>query len=223
MGVFPGAGHPPAAIALLRGGKNILLPVNFRSRETSLFGVNTLRQETKSPFEAGLHRAQVPILGFLVRMTGNLADARDILQLTNLTAWEKRDAFEEGSNLVAWMRAIALNHYRNESRRERTRATVPLLDTDLEQMVESRHLEREREETRKRRLLQLCLDKLPERQCEVIDRFYLDGLSLERLGEETDRKPNAIAQLLHRARQNLIHCVRNESHRDLDGDLFHEI
>ena len=70
---------------------------------TSLYGVKALRQETNTPFEAGLHRAHVPILGFLVRMTGNLADARDLLQLTNLTAWEKRVNFEDGSNMVAWM------------------------------------------------------------------------------------------------------------------------
>lgn len=188
---------------------------------TSLYGVKALRQETNTPFEAGLHRAQVPILGFLVRMTGNLADARDLLQVTNLTAWEKRVNFEDGSNMVAWMRAIALNHYRNETRRQRARATVPLLDTDLEQMVETRHLEREREESRKRKLLQFCLEKLPERQREVIDRFYLDGCSLEILGSESNRKPNAIAQLLHRARQNLIECVRRESHRELDGESLY--
>jgi RNA polymerase sigma-70 factor (ECF subfamily) len=185
--------------------------------------VKALRHESNTPFEAELHRAQVPILGFLVRMTGNLADARDILQLTSLTAWEKRDSFSEGSNFVAWMRAIALNHYRNENRKSQTRATVPLLDSDLEQMVETRHLEREREDARKRRLLQLCLEKLPERQREVIDRFYLDGLSLEHLGTESNRKPNAIAQLLHRARQNLIQCVRQMSHPELEGETFHEI
>ncbi len=179
--------------------------------------------ESKTLFESGLRRAQVPILGYLVRLTGNLADARDLLQQTNLTAWEKREAFEAGSNLVAWMRAIALNHYRNENRRSQARATVPLLDSDLEQMVETRHLEREREEARKRKLLQICLEKLPERQRAAIDRFYLEGCSLERLGEETNRKPNAVAQLLHRARQNLIDCVRQEAHRELDHESFTEL
>ena len=182
--------------------------------------MKALRQESNTPFEAGLRRAQVPVLGYLVRLTGNLADARDLLQLTNLTAWEKRGAFAEGSNLVAWMRSIALNHYRNESRKQQSRATVPLLDADLEQMVEARHLEREREDSRKRRLLQRCLEKLPERQRRAVDRFYLDGCSLEALGLESNLNPNAIAQLLHRARRNLIECVGRESHRELDGEPF---
>ena len=123
--------------------------------------------------------------------------------------------------MVAWMRAIALNHYRNEARKQIARATVPLLDSDLEHMIETRHLEREREESRKRKLLQFCLEKLPERQREVVDRFYLDGCSLESLGSESNRKPNAIAQLLHRARKNLIDCVRRESHRELDGESLY--
>lgn len=170
------------------------------------------------PFEEELRRAQVPVLGYLVRLAGNLADARDLLQQTNLTAWEKRESFSPGTDAVAWMRRIARNHYRNESRKRRARSTVPLLDSDLEAMVENRHDEREREETRKRKLLRVCVRKLPERQREAVEQFYLEGVTLEELGERTNRKANAIAQLLHRARQNLIRCVRQESHRDLDGE-----
>lgn len=165
-----------------------------------------------------MERAQVPVLGYLVRLTGNLADARDLLQSTNVTAWEKRESFEPGSNTVAWMRTFAHNHYRNASRRWRSRETVPLLDSDLEHMIEARHEEREQEEARKRRLLQTCLEKLPDRQRDVVDGYYLSGQTLEELGEVTGRKANAMAQLLHRARQNLIDCVRKESHQQLDHD-----
>lgn len=181
-----------------------------------------MRHESQSPFEAELRRAQVPLLGYLVRLTGNLADARDLLQLTNLTAWNKRESFETGTNLVAWMRAIGRNHYRNEVRRRQARPTVPLLDSDLEHMVEARHAEREQEDGRRRKLLQVCLGKLPERQRAAVERFYLDGCSLEDVGREADREPNAVAQLLYRARQNLIECVRRESHRELDGESFNE-
>lgn len=184
--------------------------------------MKALQKNFQSPFEAELRQAQVPVLGYLVRLTGNLADARDLLQSTNLTAWEKREMFEPGTSAVAWMRSIGLNHYRNETRKRQSHPTVPLLDTDLEHMVEARHDEREREDGRKRKLLQVCLGKLPERQRSVVERFYLDGISLEDLGRESDRKPNAMAQLLYRARQNLIDCVGQESHMELDGENFSE-
>lgn len=185
--------------------------------------VNPLPQDHPDRFEDELRGVQVPLLGFLVRLTGNVADARDLLQLASVTAWEKRDDYEPGTSLFAWMRQIASHHYRNELRKASRRPTVPLLDRDLEAMVETRHLEREREEARKRRLLQHCLEKLPDSQREAVDRFYLDGLSLEQLGVELDRKPNAVAQLLHRARQNLIRCVSDAAHRHLDEDPFHEV
>lgn len=184
--------------------------------------MKALRHDSQSPFENELRQAQVPVLGYLVRLTGNLADARDLLQLTNLTAWEKRDSYESGTSAVAWMRTIAHNHFRNETRKRAARPTVPLLDSDLEQIVETRHREREREDERKRKLLQLCLGKLPDRQRAVVEKFYLDGVTLEDLGSEMDRKPNAMAQLLYRARQNLIQCVGRESHRELDGEIFNE-
>jgi len=180
--------------------------------------VKPLQDKSSSRFEEELQQAQVPILGYLVRLCGNLADARDLLQVTNLTAWEKRESFEPGTSLVAWMRAIALNHYRNESRKWQSRPTVPLLDTDLEQMVESRHHERELEDARRRKLLQLCLGQLPDRQRDVVEQFYLKGESLESIGQTSRRNSNAIGQLLHRARQNLIDCVRRESHQELDGE-----
>jgi RNA polymerase sigma-70 factor (ECF subfamily) len=185
--------------------------------------VNALRQKSPDSFAEELRSAQVPILGYLVRLTGNITDARDLLQQTNLTAWEKRDSFESGTDAVAWMRAIARNHYRNESRKRRSRNTVPLLDSDLEHMVETRHEEREKEDSRRRRLLQICLEKLPEKQREAVEKFYLEGFSLEDVGRETNRKVNAVAQVLYRARRNLIRCVRQESHRGLEGDELQEI
>ncbi len=180
--------------------------------------MKALQNDSESRFEEELKQTQVPILGYLVRLCGNLADARDLLQATNLTAWEKRENFEFGSSLAAWMRAIALNHYRNESRKWKSRSTVPLLDSDLEQMVETRHHERELEDARRRKLLQACLDQLPDRQREVVEQFYLKGESLEEIGQVSKRKSNAVGQLLHRARQNLIDCVKRESHQELDGE-----
>ncbi|MEO0415020.1 MAG: sigma-70 family RNA polymerase sigma factor [Verrucomicrobiota bacterium] len=166
-------------------------------------------------FEEKLRLAQVPVLGYLIRLTGNVEDAHDLLQATNVTAWEKRDQFEAGSSMNAWMRAIARNHYRNHVDKVKRRPTVPLLEFDLEAMVETRNEERSREETRKRRLLHLCIADLPDRQRSFIEAFYLHEKTLIEVAEEGGIKPNAVAQLLHRARQNLIKCVRHKAHADL--------
>ena len=171
-------------------------------------------------FETELRLAQVPVLGYLIRLSGNLADAEDLLQMANVTAWEKREEFESGSNFVAWLCTIGRNHYLNHSNKSQRHQTVPLLDSDVEKMVENRHQEREQEETRKRRLLQICLERLIDRQREFVEEFYLQGKTLRELADDNRMNANAVAQILHRARQNLIDCVRMKSHSVLDSDTF---
>lgn len=163
--------------------------------------------------------AQVPLLGYLVKLTGNLSDSHDLLQQTNLTAWQKRADYATGSNAVAWMRSIARNHYRNYSRSANRSRTVPLLDDDVATLVEARSEERELEETRKRRLLHLCIEQLPERHRQFITAFYIDGRSLIEVGDLHGVNANAVSQMLHRARQNLIRCVRQKSHEHTQDDL----
>lgn len=181
------------------------------------------KNDNSDPFESELRLAQVPVLGFLMRLTGNRADSHDLLQLTNITAWEKQGAYTPGTNMVAWMCSIARNHYRNHISQANRKPTVPLLDSDVEKMVETRHIEREKEETRKRRLLHLCIEDLPDRQRKFVEAFYVEGKSLEDVALDNGVKANAVAQLLYRARQNLIKCVKTKSHAELDHDSFSEL
>lgn len=172
-----------------------------------------------SQFESELRLAQVPVLGFLIRLTGHLEDAHDLLQQTNITAWAKRESYAINSNLVAWMCSIAKNHYFNHISQAERKRTVPLLDDDVALMVEARHDEREKEEARKRRLLNICIESLPERHRVFVEAFYIDGKSLIEVADEQSVTVNAVAQLLYRARQNLIKCVHRKSHANLDNDF----
>ncbi len=170
-------------------------------------------------FEDQLRSSQVPVLGYLVRLTGNIHDARDILQGANLTAWEKREDFEDGSSFVSWLRTIARNHYLNSLRSGNRRFMQPLLDEDLERLVEARTGEREAEKQRQRRVLQLCVGELPETQRGVVQSFYMDGESLQTIATKHKRKRNAIGQLLHRARQNLLACTKKRALSEARWDL----
>ncbi len=170
-------------------------------------------------FEEQLRSSQVPVLGYLVQLTGNIHDARDLLQGANLTAWEKRADFQKGSSFVSWLRTIARNHYLNSLRSGSRRFMQPLLDEDLERLVESRSDEREAEKQRQRRVLQLCMGELPESQRDVVQSFYMDGESLESIATQRKRKRNAIGQLLHRARQNLLACTKKKALTDARWDI----
>ncbi|EMB16185.1 sigma-70 family RNA polymerase sigma factor [Rhodopirellula europaea] len=161
-------------------------------------------------FEDLLQQAQRPVLGYLIRLTGSVHAAQDVLQSANVTAMEKQNAFEEGTNFVAWLSQIAINHHRNQIRKLATSSSVMLFDERLHEIIERRHRERMEQHRRESdwQRLNHCLQQLPDHQRELVEHFYLEGKTLNDLAETTGRKANAIGQALHRARQSLIRCVQ---------------
>lgn len=168
---------------------------------------------SRKAFEDLLQQAQRPVLGYLIRLTGSIHAAQDVLQSANVTAMEKQNAFEEGTNLVAWLSQIAVNHHRNQTRQAAASAAVMLVDDRLHEVIERRHRERMEQQRRENNWRQLkhCLQQLPDHQRELVECFYLEGKTLNDLAETTGRKANAIGQALHRARQSLIRCVQQAS------------
>ncbi|WP_037248808.1 sigma-70 family RNA polymerase sigma factor [Rhodopirellula baltica] len=161
-------------------------------------------------FEDLLQQAQRPVLGHLIRLTGSVHAAQDVLQSANVTAMEKQNAFEEGTNFVAWLSQIAINHHRNQIRKLATSSSVMLIDERLHEIIERRHRERMEQHRRENNWQRLnhCLQQLPDHQRELVEHFYLEGKTLNDLAKTTGRKANAIGQALHRARQRLIRCVQ---------------
>lgn len=166
-------------------------------------------------FDDLLQQAQRPVLGYLIRLTGSLHAAQDLLQSANVTAIAKRDSFASasdapGSNFVAWLRQIAVNHYRNQVRKESSVHSVSLVDEDLHELIEQRYRQRvdlEQQDADWRRVTE-CLQQLPDHQRAVMTQFYLHGRTLVQLAESTGRKPNAIGQTLYRARLAVVQCVK---------------
>lgn len=169
--------------------------------------------DLQAKFETLLQQAQQPVLGYLIRLTGSVHAAQDLLQSANVTAMEKRDSFVENTNFNAWLSQIACNHHRNQSRKAATTNSVMLVDDRLHEVIEKRHRERMQQDQQQWNWNQLnhCLDKLPDHQRELVEQFYLHGQSLHDLAVSRNRTRNAIGQALHRARQQLIRCVRSHT------------
>jgi RNA polymerase sigma-70 factor (ECF subfamily) len=63
---------------------------------------------------------------------------------------------------------------------------------------------------KQREALALCVQALSERHRRVVEMHYHEGMSVEAIAEEIDRKKNAVSQLLFRIRQILRECVRKQ-------------
>ncbi|NNE90288.1 MAG: sigma-70 family RNA polymerase sigma factor, partial [Verrucomicrobiales bacterium] len=59
--------------------------------------------------------------------------------------------------------------------------------------------------------LKFCIEKLPEKQREVIVARYLDAESVTGIAKDLGTNANAVSQTLFRARANLAKCVTAET------------
>jgi len=76
------------------------------------------------PFEQIMQRHEREILRYLMRVSGNGADAADLFQETWLRAYRAYPRLEPDSKIRPWLYAIALNLCRNRTRDGARRARV---------------------------------------------------------------------------------------------------
>jgi RNA polymerase sigma-70 factor (ECF subfamily) len=76
------------------------------------------------PFEQIMQRHQREIMRYLLRVSGNGADAADLFQETWLRAYRAYPRLEPGSDVRPWLFAIAVNLCRNRARDGARRAAL---------------------------------------------------------------------------------------------------
>ncbi len=173
--------------------------------------------EEDPQFEMLMKEHRTQIHAYLIAILGNAADAEDVLQAAMMLVWDKRTEFERGTNFGAWARKVAWFQAQNHIRKRAARGESPLIDESMIAAADERMAERELEFTRHRRALRLCLEKLPDRQREVVAGRYFDEKSVEGIAGDMGIKPNAVSQLIYRAKANLVECVKRESRSGADS------
>jgi RNA polymerase sigma-70 factor (ECF subfamily) len=82
----------------------------------------------KPDFETLVELHSEELCGYLWRLTGDEADARDALQDTFLRAYRAYERLQDFSNLRAWLYKIATNTARTQNARNHRRQAEPLLE-----------------------------------------------------------------------------------------------
>lgn len=68
-------------------------------------------------FLADFAQAMPGLFSLALRLLGNEEDARDLIQDTSMTAWEKRSQLRSREALVPWTRRILMNHFLRAARK----------------------------------------------------------------------------------------------------------
>lgn len=142
---------------------------------------------------------------FLLRTTGNAADADEIAHEAFLRIWSHASRWQpDRVKFTTWLYRIARNHAidRHRKRRETT-------DNDLTEIVDdapdTAHMI---DADQRQRILRAAVDRLPERQRTALMLCHFDGLSNQDAAEVLEVTVEAVESLLSRARRTLKSTLR---------------
>ena len=147
------------------------------------------------------------LFAYLVTLLGNVHDARDVLQETNLVLCQKTGEFEPGSNFGAWARKCAYFQalaFLRDKKRDRHVFDDDVLAHFAEEPAGTPG------EEEKELALRDCLAQLPGRQREMISTRYREGNSIRDLVRIFGKKESAVKMTLMRIRQGLLNCIETK-------------
>lgn len=151
-----------------------------------------------------LRRHEKQIFRFGLRMCGNEDDARDVLQDTLLTAFQKVQGFRGDAQLSTWLYQIARNFcMRSRRRASGEPSTVEPLKTAATLPAEGSAPDTEAHAKQIGALLQSAILTLPESHREVLVLRDVEGLSAEEAARVVGIEVGALKSRLHRARMEL--------------------
>jgi RNA polymerase sigma-70 factor (ECF subfamily) len=166
---------------------------------TDLFGDLVLRY----------HR---PLYYYIAKRIAQPDEAEDIVQQAFVMAFRRLETYEIGRSFRRWLWGIARNCCHRYWRRQQRQSQLNSRLLDMKRAELSlRQLEAEEDgqeqDADRMRALEQCIGTLSDRQRDLLDMRYAQGLSLARVAEILNKSSGAVQQLLFRLRQRLRDCV----------------
>ena len=153
-------------------------------------------------------QSQRAIYLYILPLVSSAADAEEVLQETNVVIWSKWSQFQSGTNFLAWGRAIArLEVFRFRRRRHHR---CQLLGDDVVELLANEVTEQPNDFDLRRDALAECVNKLREKDRELIQMRYAVGATGDDVANELGRPANSVYQSIGRIRRTLMECVKRQ-------------
>ena len=156
-------------------------------------------------FLAHFSRGQSQVQTFIRSLVHDRASADDVFQATSLTLWRKFSTFRADAEFVPWALGIARNevlHHWRSRRRDRLVFSEAVLTQLADVALSVANNADPRQEA-----LEACIEKLPERQRQLVSLFYGQQLPAETIAVSWNRTVHAVYKSLKVMRRNLMDCV----------------
>jgi RNA polymerase sigma-70 factor, ECF subfamily len=144
--------------------------------------IQEVKSGEKKAFEILVERHEKFLMKSIVRMTRDLNSAEDIVQDSFIKAYRRLNLFEGRSSFRSWLYQIALNTARNGFRKfSRESVGTDGLEIAVEGEMENHVIALD-----VKSILQLEIEKLPERQRQALSLRVYDDLSFKEIAEIMD-------------------------------------
>jgi RNA polymerase sigma-70 factor, ECF subfamily len=136
-----------------------------------------------------------PLYRFLWRLTASPEAAAELTQEAFVRALERLSSFDGRARFSTWLHAIALNLWRDSSRRlarqiaaaqAQVPSTLPVVDSEQQALARL-----ERHEVRR------AVERLPEAQRVAILLFFYQGMSYQEIGRVCDCPVGTVGSWIH--------------------------
>ena len=162
--------------------------------------------DARTQFVQLLIDVQPRLFAYISTLLGNVHDASNVLQETNMLLWQKSDEFEPGSNFRAWARGIA--YYKALAFVRDGSADKLIIDQAL---IEQYFAESDSWDDDERRIaLRHCVSKLDARQRQLLRRRYENDASMKQLAQQQGKSEAAVKMALRRVRETLMNCIQRK-------------
>jgi RNA polymerase sigma-70 factor (ECF subfamily) len=156
------------------------------------------------------HRSQ--LFGFIFSIVQNIPDAEDVFQQTSLALWSNFARLRPESDFLNWACKVAKNKaidFLRTRRREQNCFSEALLEQIADQQTT-----READEGSRAEALTQCVEKLSQRDRDLVSRCYGRDASIKIVADEMGRPVGSIYVSLTRVRRILYKCVRRALARE---------
>ena len=140
-----------------------------------------------------------PIYWAAFRLTGNTAEAEDLVQDTFLKLWMNRQKMPDIDNATSYAVQTMRHLYFNRSRKQQPGET----DIAKMEIAVDDNLEREIELRSDSRQVMHIISQLPEQQRQVVTLRDVDDMSYEEIARQTGLSMGNIRVVLSRARKTI--------------------
>lgn len=151
-------------------------------------------------------QTQNRVADFISLLVPDFHDAQDVLQRVAIALVRHFDRYDKSKSFYNWAIGIAKYEillYRRERSRDRHVFDEGLMDQILQAYQENEPYLQEA-----RKALNICLQGLKGKHRQLVDKWYLQGVSHDQIANELKTSPNVIYVTLHRIRVSLRECVR---------------